>query len=63
MGTRKYTEVTEGSEEHGNATEKEELVIDKVVPLSIPAPPFPQRLAKKTKEGNYRRFITMLKQL
>ena len=28
-----------------------------------PPPPFPQRLVKKTKDGKYRRFITMLKQL
>ena len=28
-----------------------------------PPPPFPQRLMKKTEDGKYRRFITMLKQL
>ena len=28
-----------------------------------PPPPFPQRLVKKTEDGNYRRFIIMLKQL
>ena len=28
-----------------------------------PPPPFPQRLVKKTEDGKYRRFITMLKQL
>ncbi|KAK4737470.1 hypothetical protein R3W88_001167 [Solanum pinnatisectum] len=28
-----------------------------------PPPPFPQRLVKKTEEGKYRRFISMLKQL
>ena len=28
-----------------------------------PPPPFPQRLLKKTEDGKYRRFITMLKQL
>ena len=27
-----------------------------------PPPPFPQRLVKKTEDGKYRRFITMLKQ-
>ena len=26
-------------------------------------PPFPQRLVKKTEDGKYQRFITMLKQL
>ena len=28
-----------------------------------PPPPFPQRLLKKTEDGKYRHFITMLKQL
>ena len=28
-----------------------------------PPPPFPQRLVKKTEDGKYRHFITMLKQL
>ena len=28
-----------------------------------PPPPFPHRLLKKTEDGKYRRFITMLKQL
>ncbi|XP_069143382.1 uncharacterized protein [Solanum lycopersicum] len=28
-----------------------------------PPPPFPQRLVKKTEDGKYQRFITMLKQL
>ena len=28
-----------------------------------PPPPFPQRLVKKSEDGKYRRFITMLKQL
>ena len=28
-----------------------------------PPPPFPQRLMKKTEDGKYRRFITMLKLL
>ena len=34
-----------------------------MVPISRPPLPFPQRLVKKTKDGKYRRFITMLKQL
>ena len=28
-----------------------------------PPPPFPQRLVKKTEDGKYRHFITMLKKL
>ena len=31
--------------------------------LPRPPPPFSQRLVKKTEDGKYRRFITMLKQL
>ena len=44
-----------------NATEKEVVVTDKLVPFPRTPPPFPQRLAKKNKEGKYHRFITMLK--
>ena len=32
----------------------------KVTPMLRPPPPFPQRLLKKTEDGKYRRFITML---
>ncbi|XP_069148129.1 uncharacterized protein [Solanum lycopersicum] len=35
----------------------------KVTPIPIPPPPFPQRLVKKIEDGKYRRFITILKQL
>ena len=35
----------------------------KVTPMPSPPPPFPQRLVKKTEDGKYRHFITMLKQL
>uniref|UniRef100_M1DEX2 Integrase core domain containing protein n=1 Tax=Solanum tuberosum TaxID=4113 RepID=M1DEX2_SOLTU len=50
--------------ESKSATEIGEVEIThKVVPMPRPPPPFPQRLVKKTKEGKYRRFITMLKQL
>ena len=36
----------------------------KVIPMPRPPPPpLPQRLVKKTEDGKYRRFITMLKQL
>ena len=34
----------------------------KVTPMPRPPPPFLQRLMKKTEDGKYRRFITMLKQ-
>ena len=30
--------------------------------MTSPPPPFPQRLVKKTQDGKYRLFITMLKQ-
>ncbi|KAK4706570.1 hypothetical protein R3W88_033869 [Solanum pinnatisectum] len=38
-------------------------VTQKVVPIPRPPSPFPQRLVKKTKEGKYHMFISMLKQL
>ena len=41
---------------------KKDEVPQKVIPMSTP-PPFPQRLVKKTEDGKYRCFITMLKQL
>ena len=31
--------------------------------IPMPRPPFPQRFVKKTEDGKYRCFITMLKQL
>ena len=34
----------------------------KVIPMPIPPPPFPQRVVKKTEDGKYQCFITMLKQ-
>ncbi|KAK4737224.1 hypothetical protein R3W88_000921 [Solanum pinnatisectum] len=49
--------------ESKNATKKEAEVTQKVVPMPRPPPPFPHRLVKKTIEGKYRRFITMVKQL
>ena len=42
---------------------KDVEVPKKVTPMPRTPPPFPQRLSKKTKDGKYRRFITMLKQL
>uniref|UniRef100_M1DEV5 Integrase core domain containing protein n=1 Tax=Solanum tuberosum TaxID=4113 RepID=M1DEV5_SOLTU len=53
----------EATGESKNATKKEAEVTQKVVPMTRPQPPFLQRLVKKTEEGKYRRFITMLKQL
>ena len=35
----------------------------KITPMPRPPPPFPQRLVKKTEDGKYRCFITMLKKL
>ncbi|KAK4713472.1 hypothetical protein R3W88_019379 [Solanum pinnatisectum] len=49
--------------ESKNATEKEAVITQKVVPMLEPPPPFPQRLVKKNEEGKYHMFITMLKQL
>ena len=42
---------------------KEVEVPKKVIPIARPPPPFPERLVKKTKDGKYQCFITMLKQL
>ncbi|XP_049399846.1 uncharacterized protein LOC125863917 [Solanum stenotomum] len=44
-------------------TEKEAEVTQKAIPMPRPPPPFTQRLVKKTKEGKYRKFIEILKQL
>ncbi|KAK4706614.1 hypothetical protein R3W88_033826 [Solanum pinnatisectum] len=49
--------------ESKNSIEKEAEVTQKVVPMPRPPPPFTQILVKKTEEGKYCRFITMLKQL
>ncbi|KAK4721674.1 hypothetical protein R3W88_011907 [Solanum pinnatisectum] len=59
----KDDDVVEVSGESENATEKKVEVTQKVVPIPRPPPPFPQRLVKKTEEGKYRKFISMLKQL
>ena len=42
---------------------KDAEVPKKVTPMLRPPPPFPQRLVKKTEDGKYQRFITMLNQL
>ena len=54
--------VVEGSGEAEDSTRKDVKAPIKVIPMPRPPPPFPQRLVKKTKDGKYRCFITMLKQ-
>ena len=51
--------VVEGSGETEDSTGKDAEVPIKVIPM--PRPPFPQRFVKKTEDGKYRCFITMLK--
>ena len=41
----------------------EAVVSQKFVPIPRPPPPFSQNLVKKTVDGKYQRFITMLKQI
>ena len=60
---RKDDEVVETSGELVDIAVKEAKVPQKVIPIHTPPPPFPQRLVKKTEDGKYRCFITMLKQL
>ena len=55
--------VVKGSGEAEESNGKDAEVPMKVIPMPRPPPPFPQRLVKKTEDGKYRRFITMLKQL
>ena len=55
--------VVEVSGEVEDNTGKDAEVSIKVIPMPTPPPPFPQRLVKKSEDGKYRRFITMLKQL
>ena len=54
--------VVKGSGEVEESTGKDAEVPIKVFPMPRTPPPFPQRLVKKTEDGKYRRFITMLKQ-
>ena len=53
--------VIEGSGAVEDNTGKDAEVHIKVI--LMPRPPFPQRLVKKTEDGKYRRFITMLNHL
>ena len=55
--------VVKGSGEAEESTGKDAEVLMKVIPMPRPLQPFPQLLVKKTEDGKYRRFITMLKQL
>jgi len=55
--------VVKGSSEVEGSNGKVAEVPIKVSPMPRPPPPFPQRLVKKTEDGKYRRFITMLKKL
>lgn len=41
IDTKKDTKVTEGSKEHENATKKDKVVTDKVVPMPRTPPSFP----------------------
>ena len=59
----KDTEVVEVNGEVEDNTGTNAEVLKKVTPMPRPPPPFPQRLVKKTEDGKYRRFITMLKKL
>ena len=61
--TRGDDEVMEVSGDLGDKTVKEVEVLQKATPMPRPPPPFPQRFVKKTEDGKYQHFITMLKQL
>ena len=55
--------VVKGSGEADESNGKDAEVPMKVIPMPRPPHPFPQRLVKKTEDGKYRRFITILKQV
>ena len=55
--------VVKGSGEEEESNGKDAKVPMKVIIMPTPPAPFPQRLVKKTKDGIYRCFITMLKHL
>ena len=54
-------EVVEVSGDLGHKTVKEVEVPQKVTPMRKSPHPFPQRLVKKTEDGKFQCFITMLK--
>ena len=53
--------VVEGSGEAEDSTRKDAEVPMKVIAMPRQPPPFPQRLLKKTEDGKYQHFITMMK--
>ena len=55
--------VVKGSGEAEEINGKDAKVPIKVILMPRPPPPFPHKLVKKTEDGKYRCFITMLKQL
>ena len=55
--------VVKGSVEEEESNGKDAEVPIKVIPMPRPPPPFPERLVKKTEDGKYLCFITMLKHL
>jgi len=58
---KKIDNVVKGSGEVEESNGKDVEVPMKVILMPRPPPPFPQILVKKTEDGKYRRFITMLK--
>ena len=54
--SRKDEEVLEASGELVDKVLKEVHIHQKVIPVSITPPPFPQRLVKKTYNSKYRHF-------
>ncbi|XP_069154484.1 uncharacterized protein [Solanum lycopersicum] len=61
--TKDTDKLVEVNGEIEDNTEKDAEVPKKVTPMPRPPPSLPQRLVKKTEDGKYRRFITMMKQL
>ena len=61
--TKDNDKVVELNDEVEENTGKDVEVPTKVIPMPRPPPPFPEILVKKTEDGKYRRFITMLKHL
>ena len=55
--------MVQGNGEAEGSNGKDAEVPIKVIPMPRPPSPFPHRLVKKSEDGKYRRFITMLKRL
>ena len=60
---RDYDTMVEVSSELEDKMVKDVKVPQMLTPMPTPQPPFPQRLVKKTENGKYHVFITMLKHL